>query len=67
MSAFLYFLRPCMIAHQPLLSDRVDLVIAHQLAERLAQLIRQLVALHTDGRRSRAGPAQPCATVILGS
>jgi len=56
-----------MIAHQPLLSDRVDLVIAHQLAERLAQLIRQLVALHTDGRRSRAGPAQPCATVILGS
>ena len=29
-----------MIAHQPLLADRVDLVIAHHLAERLAQLIR---------------------------
>lgn len=46
---FRLLLRPCLISHQPFFTDGVDLVLVHQLAQRLPQLVRQFVALHTDG------------------
>ncbi len=39
------------MAHQALLTDGVNLVVSHQLAEGLTELVRQFVALHSNRRQ----------------